>query len=223
MRLVGENAIAQAAGIAMSRPSSVEPDGEDDRVDGEVQIVGPLLDDAVVLHRPVEEQELRRRREGLELGLEAGEDHPQDREEDEEADDPGGHRACRSLRWSRRRRGPWSHASRFLPTMRTRKKATMLARITATMPPAEAPPTSKSSSACGVDQEGEVGGRLPGPPSVVTQISAKTPSRKIVSIRMTTVIGAGEVRQHDVEEERERRRRPSPPLPSAPGRATAAR
>ena len=32
--------------------------------------------------------------------------------------------------------------SRFLPTIRTRKKATILARTTATMPPAEAPPTS---------------------------------------------------------------------------------
>ena len=29
----------------------------------------------------------------------------------------------------------------------------------------------------------------PGPPPVVTKISAKTVSRKIVSIRMTTVIG----------------------------------
>ena len=31
--------------------------------------------------------------------------------------------------------------SRFLPMMRTRKIATMLARMTAMMPPAEAPPT----------------------------------------------------------------------------------
>ena len=34
------------------------------------------------------------------------------------------------------------HASRFLPIIRIRKKATMLARMTATMPPAEAPPMS---------------------------------------------------------------------------------
>jgi hypothetical protein len=33
--------------------------------------------------------------------------------------------------------------SRFLPIMRIRKIATMLARITATIPPAEALPTSK--------------------------------------------------------------------------------
>ena len=51
-----------------------------------------------------------------------------------------------------------SYSSRFLPTMRIRKKATMLARMTAMMPPAEAPPTSNSSSACRIDQEGEVGG-----------------------------------------------------------------
>jgi hypothetical protein len=40
--------------------------------------------------------------------------------------------------------------------MRTRKKATMLAITTATMPPAEAEPTSYW---IGVDQEGDVGGR----------------------------------------------------------------
>ena len=34
------------------------------------------------------------------------------------------------------------------PIIRTRKKATMLARTTATMPPADAPPTSNCSSAC---------------------------------------------------------------------------
>ena len=38
--------------------------------------------------------------------------------------------------------------SRFLPMMRMRKNATILARTTATMPPAEALPTSKLSSAC---------------------------------------------------------------------------
>ena len=38
--------------------------------------------------------------------------------------------------------------SRFLPMMRIRKIATMLARMTAMMPPAEALPTSKLSSAC---------------------------------------------------------------------------
>ena len=63
----------------------------------------------------------------------------------------------------------------------------MLARTTATMPPAEAPPTSKWSSALDIDQEGD--GCRPGPPVPVTKISAKTLSRKIVSIRMTTVIG----------------------------------
>jgi len=34
------------------------------------------------------------------------------------------------------------YASRFLPIILTRKKATMLASTTATMPPAEAPPIS---------------------------------------------------------------------------------
>ena len=58
------------------------------------------------------------------------------------------------------------------------------------MPPAEAPPTSKFEQRLLEDEEGDVGGRVPGPPSVVTKISAKTLSRKIVSIRMTTVIGA---------------------------------
>ena len=38
--------------------------------------------------------------------------------------------------------------SRFLPMMRMRKIATMLARMTAIIPPAEALPTSKLSSAC---------------------------------------------------------------------------
>ena len=38
--------------------------------------------------------------------------------------------------------------SRFLPMMRIRKNATMLARMTAMMPPADAPPMSKLSSAC---------------------------------------------------------------------------
>ena len=40
----------------------------------------------------------------------------------------------------------------------------------------------------GIDEEGDVGRLQPGPPPVVTRISAKTLSRKIVSIRMTTVI-----------------------------------
>jgi hypothetical protein len=40
-----------------------------------------------------------------------------------------------------------------------------------------------------VDQEREIGGlQLPGPPEVVTKISANTVSRKIVSIMMTTLI-----------------------------------
>ena len=38
-------------------------------------------------------------------------------------------------------------ASRLRPIIRTRKKATMLASTTATMPPADAPPTSNCSSA----------------------------------------------------------------------------
>ena len=41
-----------------------------------------------------------------------------------------------------------SQASRLRPTMRTRKKATMLAITTATRPPAEAVPTSNWISAC---------------------------------------------------------------------------
>ena len=82
-----------------------------------------------------------------------------------------------------------SQASRLRPTMRTRKKATMLAMTTATRPPAEAVPTSYWISACRIDQEGDVGGCRPGPPPVVTKISANTVSRKIVSIRITTVIG----------------------------------
>ena len=41
-----------------------------------------------------------------------------------------------------------AYASRFRPTIRTRKKATILAITTATSPPAEALPTSYWISAC---------------------------------------------------------------------------
>ena len=64
-----------------------------DRVDGVMHIVAPALHGRVVLGRPMEEQEGRRRRKRLELGLEARQHHPQDGEEDHEADDPGGDRA----------------------------------------------------------------------------------------------------------------------------------
>ena len=77
------------------------------------------------------------------------------------------------------RRGCWR-------SMRTRKNATMLARTMAMTPPAEAPPTSNSQQRAQVDQEGEVGRGEPGPPDVVTKISAKIDSRKIVSIITTT-------------------------------------
>ena len=50
------------------------------------------------------------------------------------------------LRWTECARAI-SQASRLRPIIRTRKKATMLARTTATMPPADAPPTSNCSSA----------------------------------------------------------------------------
>ena len=49
-------------------------------------------------------------------------------------------------RWSEAARA-MAQASRFRPIMRTRKKATILARMTATMPPAEAPPMSNCSRA----------------------------------------------------------------------------
>ena len=49
-------------------------------------------------------------------------------------------------------------------------------------------------------------GRRPGPPPVVTKISAKTLRRKIVSIRMTTVIGRARCGSDDVAEEGERSR-----------------
>ena len=39
VRLVGEKAIAQAAGTAISRPSSVEPTDEDDRVHEWLEVV----------------------------------------------------------------------------------------------------------------------------------------------------------------------------------------
>ena len=45
---------------------------------------------------------------------------------------------------------------------------------------------------------------LPGPPPVVTKISANTVSRKIVSIMITTRDGARQMRQGDVEEVRDR-------------------
>src|SRR5262249_52398068 len=116
-----------------------------DRVPDVRDVVASLLDDRVVLHRPLEEQKLRGHRERLELCLEARQDHPEDREEDNESGDPGDHRD---------RRGPdggdsTGHFtySRFLPMRRTRKIATMLASTTATMPPAEAPPTSYCKSA----------------------------------------------------------------------------
>ena len=41
-----------------------------------------------------------------------------------------------------------AYVSRFRPTIRTRKKATILAITTATSPPAEALPTSYWTSAC---------------------------------------------------------------------------
>ena len=63
VRLPGENAMAQAAGTAKTSPTRVEPEGQDDGVAGELQIVGPFLHDAEVFQRPVEEQEFRRRRE----------------------------------------------------------------------------------------------------------------------------------------------------------------
>ena len=64
----------------------------------------------------------------------------------------------------------------------------MLASTTATMPPADAPPTSKFEQRLARRRgRPEVAGR--GRPVPVTKISAKMVSRKIVSIRMTTVIG----------------------------------
>ena len=79
--------------MAISSATSVEPSDRMIEFIGEAQVVRALLDDDVVLHRPVEEQELRRQRERVELGLEAGQDRPQDREEDDEADDPGERRS----------------------------------------------------------------------------------------------------------------------------------
>ena len=63
--------------------------GDDDRIERVMKIVAALLHGRIVLRGPVEEQERRRHREGVELGLEAGQDHPQDREEDQEAEQPG--------------------------------------------------------------------------------------------------------------------------------------
>src|SRR5689334_24650548 len=105
-----------------------------------MHIVAALLHGSVVFRRPVEEQERWRDREGFELRLEACQHHPENRKEDQEAGDPGASGcdhlvSCRDLA----RHG---YASRFRPTIRTRKKATILAMTTATSPPADALPTS---------------------------------------------------------------------------------
>src|SRR4051812_25046012 len=105
-----------------------------------MDVIAAVLHQSVVFRRPIEEQEFRRHREGLELRLEAGEDHPKDREEDDEADQPGG---CRADNGMGGRDSPrHGQVSRFLPMRRTRKMATILASTTATRPPADAPPTS---------------------------------------------------------------------------------
>src|SRR5215469_11108538 len=101
-----------------------------------MDIVAALLHGGVVFRGPMEEQERRRDGKGFQLGLEARQHHPQDREEDQEADQPG--RQGRDRYTSRRRHPRHGQASRFRPTILTRKKATMLAMTTATSPPADA-------------------------------------------------------------------------------------
>src|SRR5262249_49900222 len=120
--------------------------GDNDGIERVVKIVAALLHGRIILRGPVEEQERWRDGKGLQLGLEARQHHPEDREEDQEAGEPGG--GGRDHLASRRYRACHAYASRFRPTMRTRKKATMLAMTTATRPPAEALPTSYWISAC---------------------------------------------------------------------------
>ena len=55
----------------------------------------------------------------------------------------------------------------------------MLARIIANTPPAEATPTSKPCKACAKMRNARLVDSVPGPPPVVTNISAKIESKKI--------------------------------------------
>ena len=121
-------------------------EGDHHRVGEVLEIVRPALHLVVILQRPVEEQEGGRRRDGFAFRLEGGDRGPQDREEDDQADGPADHGESEFAggRYGAR------HGIKppgILPMRRIRKKATILARITAMMPPADAPPTSNCSSA----------------------------------------------------------------------------
>ena len=73
--------------------------------------------------------------------------------------------------------------------LRTSIYTAMLAMMTAITPPADAPPTSKSKSACLYIKNARLVVAKPGPPFVLTNISAKTANKNIVSINTTAAIG----------------------------------
>ena len=120
-------------------------DRDDHAVRSEAEIVGALLDHGIVLERRREEQR-RGRGHRLDLGLEAREEHPEDREEDQGRDQPADDRQDQFVPGCVMH-GPCPQLSRFLAIARTRKIATMLARMIAITPPADAEPTSNSSRA----------------------------------------------------------------------------
>src|SRR5712664_1842319 len=118
-------------------------DRHDDAVPEELEIVGALLHRDVILDRGAEE-DVRRHRDGIHLRLEAGEEHPEDGKEDDERDRPRGggddDLAAKGLVHG-------CQASMFFAIARTRNAATTLASTMARTPPADAAPTSYSSSA----------------------------------------------------------------------------
>ena len=210
MRLVGAKAIAQAAGTAMSSAEQRRAAGDDDRVQRVVEIVAALLHD----RRSSPCVQWKNRNFGgiakasssvLKLVSTIQRIGKKIRKPTTQAaigDD--------DLARGRDAAWPCAQASRFLPTMRTRKKATMLARTTATMPPAEAPPTSNCSSACWIDQEGEVGGRVARSAAGGDEDLGEDGEQEDRLDQDDDGDRPREMRQHDVEEERRAAaRRPS--------------
>src|SRR5690606_38738455 len=114
---------------------------DDHRVHERLEVIVLRLHLGVALQRARRDQAEAGDR--LRLRLEGGDDGVEDREEQKQRDCPCGHgptdlRAGRDCACHR----VVSYLSKFLPTARIRNSATTLARITAMMPPAEAPPTS---------------------------------------------------------------------------------
>ena len=160
VRLVGEKAMPQAEGIAMISAEQRRAAGDDDRVHREVRDSRCWSRTvAVVLRRPVEEQERRRRRIGLELRLEAGEHHPEDREEDDEAgrpadDGPEGDACGRGLAGHVRRPGSCRRCGRG------RRRRCWRARPPRCRPPK---PRRRWSSGSPAGRRGRRGWWSPGP------------------------------------------------------------